>query len=38
MSQFARMVSQGRFCGLDTGDWFVILGGAAFVVLVALLV
>ena len=27
MSQFVAVVANGRFFGLDIGDWFVLLGG-----------
>jgi hypothetical protein len=29
MSQFVPVAADGRFFGLDRGDWFVLLGGFA---------
>jgi hypothetical protein len=38
MSQFARVKAQGRFFGLDMGDWSMLLGGSALVGLLAFLI
>jgi hypothetical protein len=38
MAQFALSANEGRFFGLDMGDWSMLLGGSALVGLVAWLV
>jgi hypothetical protein len=38
MSQFAISTTEGRFFGLDLGDWSMMLGGSVLIVLMAALV
>jgi hypothetical protein len=38
MSQFAISTAEGRFFGLDLGDWSIMLGGSVIITLIALLV
>jgi hypothetical protein len=38
MSQFAISTAEGRFFGLDLGDWSIMLGGSVIITLLALLV
>jgi hypothetical protein len=38
MSQFAISMAEGRFFGLDLGDWSIMLGGSVIITLLALLV
>ena len=38
MSQFAISRAEGRFFGLDLGDWSIMLGGSVIITLLALLV
>jgi hypothetical protein len=38
MAQFAVSTAEGRFFGLDLGDWSMMLGGSVLIVLMAVLV
>jgi hypothetical protein len=38
MSQFAVSAAEGRFFGLDMGDWSMMIGGSVLIVLMAVLV
>jgi hypothetical protein len=38
MSQFALSTAEGRFFGLDLGDWSMMIGGSVIITLIALLV
>jgi hypothetical protein len=38
MSQFAVSAAEGRFFGLDMGDWSMMIGGSVLIVLMAALV
>jgi hypothetical protein len=37
MSQFELSADEGRFFGLDMGDWSMMLGGSVMITLIALL-
>ena len=37
MSEFAVSAAEGRFFGLDMGDWSMMLGGSVMITLIALL-
>ena len=38
MSQFAISMAEGRFFGLDLGDWSMMISGSVIITLIALLV
>jgi hypothetical protein len=38
MMQFAISTAEGRFFGLDLGDWSMMIGGSVLITLIALLV
>jgi hypothetical protein len=38
MAQFAVSAAEGRFFGLDMGDWSMLIGGSVLIVLMAALV
>ena len=38
MAQFAISKAEGRFFGLDMGDWSMLLGGSVLIALMAVLV
>jgi hypothetical protein len=38
MSEFAVSTAEGRFFGLDMGDWSMMLGGSVLITLIALLI
>jgi hypothetical protein len=38
MAQFAVSAAEGRFFGLDMGDWSMMIGGSVLIVLMAALV
>ena len=38
MAQFAVSAAEGRFFGLDMGDWSMMIGGSVLIVLMAVLV